>query len=367
MAQGDGDTTAPDARCEALHIRRRGQGQGSTGMGHEFQMAAPALVVGQGCVGNIEGHAFDLHLPGPAMLTGEEDGGGPTPAQSPSETGDHPSPCHRKPEDTDAPRTEPQGSMPELESLHGAFREIVTTTGKGLETDEEKTWRHGHLRPHHRSSAGPGPCATIVAMPQPAVILDRDGTINEQVGYVNHPDRFWLLPGVVEAIRRLNDHGIPVIVATNQAGAARGYYPEELLAVVHAKMNLLLAQGGARIDGLYVCPHLPGSTISHLAVDCDCRKPRTGMLEQAARELNLDLERSYVVGDRMGDVRFGQRVGARGILVLTGYGKGELQHMTGTTPDHVAADLSEAVDWILADMRSRGIEGAPCETSSPES
>lgn len=195
-------------------------------------------------------------------------------------------------------------------------------------------------------------------MPQPAVILDRDGTINEQVGYVNHPDRFWLLPGVASAIRRLNDLAIPVVVATNQAGAARGYYPEQLLEIVHEKMRLLLAEGGARIDGLYVCPHLPGCGIPHLAVDCDCRKPRTGMLERAARELDLDLERSYVVGDRMGDVRFGQRVGARSILVLTGYGKGELQHMTGTTPDFVAADLTKAVDWILADMRSRGFEGA---------
>lgn len=204
-------------------------------------------------------------------------------------------------------------------------------------------------------------------MPQPAVILDRDGTINEQVGYVNHPDRFWLLPGVASAIRRLNDRGIPVVVATNQAGAARGYYPEELLAVVHEKMHHLLAEDGAHLDGLYVCPHLPGAGLPHLAVDCDCRKPRTGMLVRAARDLDLDLERSYVVGDRMGDVRFGQRVGARGILVLTGYGKGELEYMTGTTPDHVAADLSEAVDWILADMRSRGFEGARCETSSPES
>ncbi len=187
-------------------------------------------------------------------------------------------------------------------------------------------------------------------MARPAVFLDRDGTINEQVGYVNHVDRLWLLPGVASAIRQLNEYPIPVIVVTNQAGASRGYFPEELVAKVNAKMEKLLAQENAHIDGLYYCPHLKGGKIPHLDVDCDCRKPKPGMILQAAKEHDIDLKRSYVVGDRMGDVSFGQSVGAKGILVLTGYGKGERDFIKGTTPDHIAKDLTKAVEWIMKDL-----------------
>ena len=187
-------------------------------------------------------------------------------------------------------------------------------------------------------------------MARPAVFLDRDGTINEQVGYVNHCDRLWLLPGVAQAIKRLNDYHLPVIVVTNQAGAARGYFPEELVPRVNAKMEALLAAEGAHIDGLYYCPHLKGGKIAHLDVDCNCRKPKPGMILQAAKEHDIDLERSYVVGDRMGDVAFGQSVGAKGILVLTGYGKGERDFIKGTQPEHVASDLLAAVEWILRDL-----------------
>ena len=188
-------------------------------------------------------------------------------------------------------------------------------------------------------------------MAKPAVFLDRDGTINEQVGYVNHPDRFWLLAGAAQAIRRLNDASVPVFVVSNQAGAARGYFPEELIEVVNDKMRRLLdVEAGAHIDGLYFCPHHPSSALPHLAVDCTCRKPKTGMLEQAAADNDLDLCKSYVVGDRMGDVQLGHRVGAKGILVLTGYGKGENDFMKDTNPDYVADDLGRAVDWILEDM-----------------
>lgn len=189
-----------------------------------------------------------------------------------------------------------------------------------------------------------------LAMCKPAVFLDRDGTINEQVGYVNHLDRFWLLPGAAEAIQLLNQRNIPVIVVTNQAGAARGYFAEELVAKVHQKMHALLAAENAHLDGIYYCPHLKGGTIPHLDIDCDCRKPKTGMLLRAAAEHDVALKDSFMVGDRLSDVAFGQAVGARGILVRTGYGKGELDLPSSITPDFVADDLPAAVRWILSSL-----------------
>ncbi len=183
-----------------------------------------------------------------------------------------------------------------------------------------------------------------------AVFLDRDGTINEQMGYINHSSRFILLPGVAEAIARLNDQGIPVVVVTNQSGLARGYFPAELLDEVHDKMKQQLAQKGAHIDGLYICPHHPEAKEEQYRQTCNCRKPKTGLLEQAATELNIDLTRSFMVGDRWSDLKCGVRVGATSILVLTGYGRGDLQYIgpqQEIQPAMMAEDLGEAVTWIL--------------------
>ena len=189
---------------------------------------------------------------------------------------------------------------------------------------------------------------------RPAVLLDRDGTINEQMGYVNHLSRFHLLPGAARAIRGLNEAGLAVVVVTNQSGLARGYFPESLLEAVHAEMYRLLAQEGARLDGLYVCPHHPEAREERFRLDCDCRKPRTGLLERAAAELGLDLGRSYMVGDRWSDLRCGAAVGATTVLVLTGYGRGDAAYVgPGQTvqPDHVAEDLERAAAWILERTR----------------
>ena len=189
---------------------------------------------------------------------------------------------------------------------------------------------------------------------RPAVLLDRDGTINEQMGYVNHLSRFHLLPGAARAIRGLNEAGLAVVVVTNQSGLARGYFPESLLEAVHAEMYRLLAQEGARLDGLYVCPHHPEAKEERFRLDCDCRKPRTGLLERAAAELGLDLGRSYMVGDRWSDLRCGAAVGATTVLVLTGYGRGDALYVgPGQTvqPDHVAEDLERAAAWILERTR----------------
>ncbi len=185
---------------------------------------------------------------------------------------------------------------------------------------------------------------------RPAVFLDRDGTVNEQMGYINHSSRFILLPGAAEAIRTLNEHNIPVVVVTNQSGLARGYFPLSLLEEVHTKMERELAAEGAHIDGLYICPHHPEAREERYRMACNCRKPKTGLPEQAAAELNLDLHRSFMVGDRWSDLKCGARVGATSILVLTGYGRGDFEYIgpqQEIQPAKVAEDLPDAVAWIL--------------------
>jgi D-glycero-D-manno-heptose 1,7-bisphosphate phosphatase len=190
-----------------------------------------------------------------------------------------------------------------------------------------------------------------------AVFLDRDGTINEEMGYINHLDRFVLLPGAAAAVRSINASGLKAVVVTNQSGAARGYFPLAFIDRVHEEMRRLLSEEGAFLDGIYTCPH--GPRPGNVEAGCDCRKPRPGLLLRAARDLNLDLAGSYVVGDRFQDVEMARRAGARAVLVLTGYGRGELEFVgpaSPTKPDFVAADLPQAVEWILADPRIRGPE-----------
>ena len=183
-----------------------------------------------------------------------------------------------------------------------------------------------------------------------AVFLDRDGTISEEMGYVNHVERFQIFPYSAEAIRQLNQADIPVIVVTNQSGVSRKIFPETLVHEVHKKMVAELAKGGAWIDAIYFCPHKKDDA-------CDCRKPHPGLMERAAREHGLDLAASWIVGDRYGDLEMGHAAGARGILVKTGYGRGEyeLHHESwARQPDALVENLSEAVRLIL---KNRG--GAP--------
>jgi len=183
-----------------------------------------------------------------------------------------------------------------------------------------------------------------------AIFMDRDGTVLDEVGYVNHVDRVRLLPRSATAVRRANEAGFQVVVVTNQAGVARGYFPESLITDVNDLLRVLLAEDGARVDGIYYCAHHPTVGEPPYRKDCDCRKPRPGMLYRAAGEMGIDLERSYVVGDTIKDVEAGHRVGATSVLLRTGYGKGELElHAHGWKhhPHHVADDLLDAVEWIL--------------------
>ena len=179
--------------------------------------------------------------------------------------------------------------------------------------------------------------------PRRAVFLDRDGTICEEVGYMNHISRLHIFPFASAAIRRLNDAGYPVIVVTNQSGASRGYFPEALITEIHDRIRHDLAVSGARIDAFYACPHRAED-------GCGCRKPRTGMLELAAREHQLVLPGSWVVGDRQADVDLAHNASARSIFVLTGYGRGEYEWHSRSwphPPEFVAEDLADAVDKIL--------------------
>lgn len=191
-----------------------------------------------------------------------------------------------------------------------------------------------------------------------AVFLDRDGTINEQMGYINHVTRFQMLPRAAEAIQLLNQKDVPVVVVSNQSGLARGYFPKEVLDQVHDKMNASLVEQGAHVDGIYYCPHHPEAKEAEFRKACQCRKPKTGLFEQAAADLGLDLQRSYVVGDRFSDLKAAANCGATGVLVLTGYGRGDLEYVgpeLDIKPDHVAEDLYDAVVWILDDMKGKGL------------
>jgi D-glycero-D-manno-heptose 1,7-bisphosphate phosphatase len=186
-----------------------------------------------------------------------------------------------------------------------------------------------------------------------AVFLDRDGTICEELGYLNHITRFVMYPFAPAAIRRLNKAGIPVVVVTNQSGISRRIFPESLVHEVHAKMIASLEAEGATVDGVYFCPH-------QRADQCQCRKPLTGLLETAARDLHLELKGSVVVGDRYADVEMAHRMAGEGILVMTGYGRGDYALHRAEwprEPDAVVEDLSEAVDRILR----RSFAGDPAQ------
>ena len=180
-----------------------------------------------------------------------------------------------------------------------------------------------------------------------AIFLDRDGTINEDTGYVSHPDELIIYPWAAAAVRLINESGLKAFVITNQSGVARGLYTEETLRAIHERMCEEFAREGARIDAIYYCPHHPDFGDIKL---CECRKPRPGMLHRAACEHRIDLTRSYVIGDKASDMNLAASVGAAGVLVMTGYGRethAEPERWP-CEPSILASDLMEAVRIILA-------------------
>ena len=189
-------------------------------------------------------------------------------------------------------------------------------------------------------------------MTRAAVFLDRDGTLIEDVGYLDAVDRVALYPWSVDAVRALNRAELPVVVVTNQSGIARGYFSEALVAETHREIDRRMSAGRARVDAYYYCPHHPDGVAPEFRRSCACRKPAPGLVEQAARELGLDPARSYVVGDKWTDVRLGRAVGARALLVRTGTGRSEeLRASTDAAPDAVVDNLASAVSWVLDHLR----------------
>lgn len=188
---------------------------------------------------------------------------------------------------------------------------------------------------------------------RPAVFLDRDGTLNEEIGYIREIARLHLIDGAAQAVSKLNQAGVAAVLVTNQSGAARGYYPEEHILKLNQRLVELLAEQGARLDAVYYCPHLPDGSVPELTKICTCRKPETGMIDQALKDHpELDPSLSFVVGDKASDVELARNAGMRGVLVKTGYGeavlKGEYQHPVSA--DFEASSIIDAVDWILSQI-----------------
>ena len=187
------------------------------------------------------------------------------------------------------------------------------------------------------------------------VFLDRDGTLNEEVDYVRIPDQLRMIEGAAAAVRKLNDLHLPTCLISNQSGVARGYLSEEELAQVHSRLESELKREGAWLDAIYYCPHHPTAGKAPYNVECDCRKPNTGMLRQGEKEFGLDLKQSFVVGDSIVDMKAGSSVGANTVLVLTGYGKASLAEskVLHLRIDNVANNITEAVEYIALRIKEK--------------
>jgi D-glycero-D-manno-heptose 1,7-bisphosphate phosphatase len=189
-----------------------------------------------------------------------------------------------------------------------------------------------------------------MSMKRPAVFIDRDGTISEEVGYVNHPSRFRMFSYSSEAIKKLNDSGWLAILVTNQAGVARGYFSEKVITEVHNRLNKELTLGSARLDAIYYCAHHPTVGEPPYRLDCDCRKPKAGLIKRASADFPIDLVNSWMIGDRYSDIELAHNAGLRSAFVLSGYGRGEWEYQRGSwqlQPDLVSENLLEAVNSIV--------------------
>jgi histidinol-phosphate phosphatase family protein len=193
------------------------------------------------------------------------------------------------------------------------------------------------------------------------VFLDRDGVIDQEVDLLHRLDQLVLIPGSAEAIRRLNDARLPVVVVTNQSVMARGLATEDDIQAIHRRLrDMLDRQAGARLDAVYYCPHHPdlhdADANPAYCVPCRCRKPGIAMLERACADLNLRMERCVLVGDTTQDIQTGRNAGCVTIGVRTGYGCNDGRF--AAAPDHLVDDLMAAVDLILAEQAASSISKA---------
>lgn len=187
-------------------------------------------------------------------------------------------------------------------------------------------------------------------MKRRAVFMDRDGTISEEIGYVNHPSRYRVFPYSAEAVRLLNEAGWLAILVTNQAGVARGYFTEDVITAVHNVLSQELEKQGARLDAIYYCAHHPTVGEEPYRIDCDCRKPKPGLIERAVEDFEIDTAQSWMIGDRYSDIDLARNAHVRSAFVLSGYGRGEWEYQRAAwkhEPDMVAEDLLEAIKKIV--------------------
>lgn len=193
---------------------------------------------------------------------------------------------------------------------------------------------------------------------RPAVFFDRDGTLNEELGYVGELARFHIYPYAAEAVRRVNARGWPAILVTNQAGVARGLYTEAQVAALHQHLAAHLAAAGAHLDGIYYCPHHPTKGVNGYGIVCECRKPRPGLLRRAGQEHGLNLAQCWIVTDRLAEVAMAQSLGGRGALVLTGYGAEDLaawrESQTASHSPHPAGQASSPAGPAWPGLRPSG-------------
>ncbi len=195
--------------------------------------------------------------------------------------------------------------------------------------------------------------ACLENTPVPAIFLDRDGTINEDTHYVSSEEKFHLFPETPEAIALFNQMDLPVFIITNQSGVSRGYFSEGFLLNLHLKLKFKLSHLNAEISGIYYCPHHPNA-------GCNCRKPKIGLIERILQKNRIDLKNSYVVGDQISDLELANRIGAKGLLVLSGKGKETLvtlkSRVNSVVPLHVAGNILYAARWIKEDLNRQEIE-----------
>lgn len=184
-----------------------------------------------------------------------------------------------------------------------------------------------------------------------AVFLDRDGTIVNDIGYMNSPEQLQFIPGSIPAIKKLNEAGYKVVVITNQSGVARGMITEDMLQTIDKTMHKKILNGGAHLDAIYYCPHHPEHGTYPYKQVCECRKPHPGLIKKAERDLGLDLKSSYMIGDKATDIEAGKSAGTSTIMVMSGRGQQEKPKLK-EQPDHIAADLSRAANWILEQAKA---------------